>query len=172
MGRVGPGYSRPRPIGQDDDTSQFSCGDDPIDQWLRRYAIANHFGGGARTYVTLRDSQVVGYYALAAASIQRADATPRAAKAMPQPVPAILLGRLGVDRKEAGQGLGTFLLRDAVIRTLGAADVIGVRVLLVHAASEDARNFYLKRGFDPSPTDPMHLMVLLKDARSILGNKT
>jgi GNAT superfamily N-acetyltransferase len=167
-----PGQALNGPFETADEARRFSCGDDPIDQWLRRYAIANHFGGGARTYVTHRDSRVVGYYALAAASIQRADATPRAAKAMPHPVPAILLGRLGVDRKESGQGIGTFLLRDAIIRTLNAADVIGVRDLLVHAASEDARNFYLKRGFDPSPTDPMHLMVLLKDARSILGNKT
>lgn len=169
MGEVSPHYSRPRPISQDDDTSQFSYGDDLIDQWLRRYAVANHFGGGARTYVTFRGSHVAGYYALAAASIQRADATPRASTAMPQPVPAILLGRLGVDQKESGQGLGSFLLRDAIIRTLGAADVIGVRVLLVHASSGDARSFYLKRGFEPSPTDPMHLMILLKDARATLG---
>jgi GNAT superfamily N-acetyltransferase len=166
---VGRGYSKPRPITQDDDTSQFSCGDDHIDQWLKRYAVANHFGGGARTYVTLRESQVVGFYALAATSIQRADATPRAARTMPQPVPAILLGRLGVDQKEAGHGLGTFLLQDAILRTLEAADVIGVRVLLVHAASEDARRFYVNRGFEPSPTDTMHLMVLLKDVRANLG---
>jgi GNAT superfamily N-acetyltransferase len=169
VGRVSPAYSRPGPITQADDTSQFSCGDEVLDQWLRRYALANHFGGGARTYVTLRGSQVVGYYALAVASIQRADAIPRVAKAMPTPVPAILLGRLGVDLKEAGRGLGTHLLRDAIIRTLNAAEVVGVRVLLVHAASEDARNFYLKRGLEPSPTDPMHLMVMLKDARSIVG---
>lgn len=168
MGGVSPPYSTPGPISQEDDTSQFGSGDDQIDEWLRRYAVANHFGGGARTYVTLRGRRVVGYYALAIASIQRADATPRVAKSMPQPVPAILLGRLGVDQKEAGRGLGSALLRDAIIRTLEAAEVVGVRVLLVHAASEDARNFYLKRGFEPSPTDPMHLMILLKDARASL----
>jgi GNAT superfamily N-acetyltransferase len=161
-------YGRPRPISQEDDTSQFSCGDDQLDEWLRKYAIANHFGGGARTYVTVRGSRVIGYYALSTASIQRADATPRVARDMPQPVPAILLGRLGVDQKEAGRGLGSALLRDAILRTLDAAEVVGVRVLLVHCASEDARNFYLKRGFDPSPTDPMHLMIMLKDARASL----
>jgi GNAT superfamily N-acetyltransferase len=161
--------SRPRPISQKDDTSQFSCGDDQLDEWLRKHAVANHFGGGARTYVTTRgSSQVVGYYALATATVQRADATPRVAKAMPQPIPAILLGRLGVDQKEAGRGLGSALLRDAILRTLEAAEVVGVRVLLVHAASEDARTFYLKRGFEQSPTDSMHLMILLKDARASL----
>jgi GNAT superfamily N-acetyltransferase len=168
MGEVKVRYSSPRPISQEDDTAQFSCGDDRLDEWLRRFALANHFGGGARTYVVLRDSRVVGYYALATASIQRADATTRVAKAMPQPVPAVLLGRLGVDQKEAGRGLGSGLLRDAILRTLQAAEVVGVRVLLTHAASEDARSFYLKRGFEPSPTDPMHLMVLLKDAKAIL----
>jgi GNAT superfamily N-acetyltransferase len=165
---VSPGYSRPRPIRPDDDTSHFSCGDEVKDRWLQRLAVANHFGGGARTYVTLRESQVVGCYALSTASIQRANATTRAARAMPEPVPAILLGRLAVDLKEAGRGLGTHLLRDAILRTLDAAEVVGVRVLLVHAASEDARRFYLSRGFEPSPTDPMHLMLLLKDARAIV----
>lgn len=164
MGGVEPGLTAPRPISQDDDTSKFSCGDEALDQWLRRYAIANHFGGGARTYVILRGPRVVGYYALAAASIQHADATARVAKSMPRPVPAVLLGRLAVDRTEGGHGLGTHLLRDAILRTLDAAEVVGVRVLLVHAASEDARRFYLDRGLEPSPTDPMHLMVMLKDA--------
>jgi GNAT superfamily N-acetyltransferase len=160
------GYGRPRPIAQDDDTSQFSCGDETLDRWLRRYALMNHVGGGARTYVTTRGREVVGYYALAATSIQRADLTFRAAHGMPQPVPAVLLGRLAVSQREQGQGLGTFLVRDAIIRTLNAAAIVGVRVLLVHAASEDARHFYERFDFEASPTDPLHLMLLLKDARA------
>lgn len=169
MGGVG-GYGRPRPIAQDDDTSQFSCGDETLDRWLRRYALMNHVGGGARTYVTTRGGKVAGYYALAATSIQRADATPRAAHGMPQPVPAVLLGRLAVSQKEQGRGLGRHLVRDAIIRTLNAAEIVGIRVLLVHAASEDVRRFYLRLDFEPSPTDPLHLMLLLKDARASMGS--
>ena len=112
---------------------------------------------------------MVGYYALAATSIQRADVTFRAAHGMPQPVPAVLLGRLAVSQKEQGQGLGRYLVRDAILRTLNAAAIVGVRVLLVHAASENVRLFYERLGFEPSPTDPLHLMLLLKDARASSG---
>ncbi len=162
-------YGRPRPIAQDDDTSQFSCGDVTLDHWLRRYALMNHVGGGARTYVTTQGRHVVGYYALAATSIHRADATARAAHGMPQPVPAVLLGRLAVSQQEQGHGLGRFLVRDAIIRTLNAAEIVGVRVLLVHTASDDVRRFYLRLDFEPSPTDALHLMLLLKDVRASMG---
>jgi GNAT superfamily N-acetyltransferase len=158
-------HSAPRPIEPGDDTSVFSSGDTALDEWLKRYALVNHTAGAARVYVTLHEGQVVGYYALAAASIMKSDATERAGRAMPQPIPAILLGRLAVSQKEQGHGLGKHLLRDAIVRTLTAAEAIGVRVLLVHCASESARNFYLNFGFEPSPTDPMHLILMLKDAR-------
>jgi GNAT superfamily N-acetyltransferase len=164
---VTAGLSAPRPISQDDDPSEFHCGDDVKDEWIRRYAIPNHFGGGARVYVATRERKIAGFYALATASIQHQDATFRVKKGnAPNPVPAILLGRIAVDRKEAGQGLGTLLLRDAILRTIEAAEVVGVRTLLAHAASEDARKFYLDRGFEPSPTDPLNLQVLLKDAQA------
>lgn len=159
------GYSIPRPISADDDASSFASGDTALDSWLKRYALANHAAGAARVFVTLRDEQVVGYYSLSATGIMRGQATQRAAKAMPDPVPAILLGRLAVSQKEQGRGLGKHLLRDAILRTLDAAETIGVRVLLVHAGSESARTFYLNFDFEPSPTDPLHLMLLLKDAR-------
>ena len=115
---------------------------------------------------------MVGYYALAATSIQRADLTFRAAHGMPQPVPAVLLGRLAVSQREQGQGLGRYLVRDAIIRTLHAAAIVGVRVLLVHAASEDVRRFYGRFDFEPSPTDALHLMLLLKDARATMGGSS
>lgn len=169
MGGIAPGLSAPRPITTDDDTSDFSCGDDVKDQWLRKYAIANHFGGGAKVYVTMRGNKIAGFYALSAVSIQHADAPYRVKREMPNPVPAVLLGRLAVDLKEAGQGLGTHLLRDAVVRTLEAAEVIGVRALLVHAASEAARKFYADRGFESSPTDALHLTIMLKDVRALLA---
>jgi len=91
---------------------------------------------------------------------------------MPQPVPAVLLGRLAVSLKEQGQGLGRYLVRDAILRTLNAASIVGVRVLLVHAASEDVRRFYERLDFEPSPTDPLHLMLLLKDARASTGGSS
>jgi GNAT superfamily N-acetyltransferase len=169
VGGVSPGYGMPRPIRQDDDTSQFACGDGTLDQWLRRFARMTQAGGGARTYVTMRDAHVVGYYALAATSVQNADATPSATCGMPQPVPAVLLGRLAVDQQEHGHGLGSQLLRDAIIRTLSAAEVVGVRVLLVHAATDDARRFYLRFDFEPSPTDRLHLLLLLKDVWVNMG---
>lgn len=170
---MSPRYIRPRPIEADDDTSGFSSGNDVLDDWLRRFALVNHASGGARTYVTRpwRSHRVAGFYALATSSVQHAEATPRAARGMPHsPIPAILLGRLAVDQKDQGAGLGSHLLRDAIARTLTAADAIGVRVLLVHAADENARSFYLNFDFEPSPTDPMNLQLLLKDARAIADN--
>ena len=162
------GWTRPRAIRPDDDTSQFSSGDYVKDQWLRSMAVANHYGGGSNVYVSLRDGLVAGFYTLSTASVQRADATPRAARSMPDPVPAILLGRLAVDMKDSGRGLGTQLLRDAIVRSLKAAEIVGIRVLLVHAATETARDFYARKAaFEQSPTDPMNLMLMLKDARSI-----
>ena len=132
-------------------------------------ALPNHFAGGARTYVTLQGGQVVGYYALAAASVQHREATPRVAHGMPRPVPAVLLGRLAVDQKEQHRDLGSHLVRDAITRTADAAEIVGIRVLLVHAGSEDLCRFYQGLDFEPSPTDPMHLMLLLKDARAIIA---
>jgi predicted N-acetyltransferase YhbS len=169
VGGVGARYSRPRLISPDDDCSQFSCGDEVYDEWLRRYSLQNHAAGASRTYVTLHGGQVVGYYALATASIQHSDATPKVAKGMPRPVPAVLLGRLAVDQKEQHRGLGSHLVRDAISRTVEAAEIVGIRVLLVHAGSETLCSFYQSLDFEPSPTDPMHLMLLLKDARAIIA---
>ena len=107
MGAVAPDLAAPRAIRPDDDASQFSCGDEVKDQWVRKYAVANHFGGGAKVYVAVRGTRIVGFYALATASIQHSDATPRVSKSMPDPVSAILLGRLAVDSKEAGKSSAT-----------------------------------------------------------------
>lgn len=150
------------------ETAEFRSGDQALDQWLQRYALANQGGGGARTYVVARGRRVVGYYALSASSVEHGRATRRVAHGAPRPVPAVLLGRLAVAAKEQGQGLGRSLLRDAVLRTLSSADSIGIRVMLVNAVDEDAARWYRRFGFEPSPTDPLHLMLLLKDARANL----
>lgn len=129
----------------------------------------SHLQGASRCYVTCRGARVVGYYALAAASIQHRDALGKVRGNMPEPLPAILLSRLAVDRKNQGLGLGKDLLRDAIVRSVEVADLIGARALLVHALNDNAREFYARFDFEPSPTDPLHLMLLIKDARVVLG---
>jgi GNAT superfamily N-acetyltransferase len=163
------GYSRPRPIREDDDSSTFDSGEPSLDEYPRRRALPNDVQGASRCFVTCRDDRVVGYYALAAASIQHRAVAGRYRRNMPDPVPVILLSRLAVDRKEQGSGLGKNLLRDAIARSVAAAEIVGVRALLVHALHEQARAFYLKFDFEPSPSDPLHLLLLIKDARAALG---
>ena len=122
---------------------------------------------------TLEDGRtVVGYFALAAAQVSPDEATARAMKGQPKvrPVPAILLARLAVDQSHQGNGLGRSLLQDAVLRCAHAAEAIGVRVILVHAKHDEARNWYLRFGFEESPTDPLHLLLLMKDVRASLNN--
>ncbi len=119
--------------------------------------------------VDAQQGRVVGYHALTAAALERESATARIIKGMPQyPIPVVLLARLAVDRSVAGRGLGAWLLRDAMIRTLAAAETIGVRAMLVHAVDEDAAAFYLRHGLEASPTDPRHLMILVKDIAAAL----
>ncbi len=163
------GYSSPRPIREGDEKATFDSGEPSLDQYLRSRALANHAEGASRCFVTCRDGRVVGFYALASASVERSASSGRVRRNMPDPVPVILLSRLAVDRKEHGKGLGKHLLRDAISRAVQAADLIGVRAMLVHALHDDARAFYAHFGFEPSPTDPLHLLLLIKDARPIIA---
>ena len=162
------GYSTPRPISGEDDLAEFDSGEPSLGEWLHGRALTNQATGASRCFVTCRDGCVVGYYALATGSVQRIEASRRIGHGMPEPIPVVLLGRLAVDRKEQGNHLGANLLRDAIIRTVEAAEIIGVRALLVHALHDRARDFYLHHDFEPSPTDPMHLMLLMKDARKVV----
>ena len=115
--------------------------------------------------------RVVGYYALANGGVAQAGATGRVRGNMPDPVPVIVLGRLAVDRAYQGRGIGRGLLRDAVVRTLQAAEIGGIRAILVHAISEDAKHFYESSGFAVSPVDPMTLMITVADAEKALGRR-
>lgn len=162
-------YSLPRAIAEDDDTSAFDSGERSLDEYLRRRALANHVQGASRCFVTCRGGRVVGYYALASASVQHSDVAGKVRRKMPDPVPVILLSRLAVDLKVQGTGLGKNLLRDAILRSVDAAEIIGVRALLVHALHDHASAFYAHFDFEPSPTDPLHLLLLIKDARAISG---
>lgn len=159
----------PRPLAPDDDLDSFSCGVAPLDDWLKRRARRNEAEGASRTFVCCAGNRVAGYYSLAAASVLREVATGIVRRNMPEPVPAVLIGRLAIDRAWQGKGLGADLLRDAVLRIVAAAETIGVRAILVHAISEDAKAFYEKHGFRASPLDPLTLMVTVEEVKRMMG---
>ena len=162
---------RPRPIELTDSTSGLDSGEASLDRYLADRALTNHISDLARCYVCAdSDNRVVGYYTLSAVAVQHANLPSRARRNAPNPVPAVLLGRLAIDRKAQGSGLGRSLVRDAILSTLAAANRIGVRLLLVHALHEQAADFYATLGFKPSPTDPLHLYLFLSDARASLGD--
>lgn len=148
----------------------FDSGADELDGWLRRFARVADAAGTARTYVLTDGERVLGYYALTPAAVDRRDLPERHAKGMPaHPIGVILLARLAVDRSLQGQGYGRALMADAAIRTLQAADLVGARAMLVHARDDRAASFYERLGFVRSPTDLLHLMVLIKDLRRTFG---
>ena len=161
---------RPRPIEPADVTAGFDSGETSLDRYLIERALVNHVSGFARCYVSVESGgdRIVGYYTLSAVAIEHAHLPGRARRNAPNPVPAVLLGRLAVDRAAQGSGLGRHLVRDALLSTLAAADRIGVRLLIVHALHDAAAAFYASLGFAPSPTDPLHLYVLLADVRASL----
>lgn len=168
---AGTELTAPAPLSPEHELEDFISGVAPLDDWLRQRARQNEAGGGSRTYVVCEGERVVGYYSLAAGSVLHGTATGRVRRNMPDPVPIVLLGRLAVDQRWQGRGLGAGLLRDAVLRVIGAAETIGVRALLVHAISEDARAFYEHWGFTPSAVDPMTLMITIEEARRILSRR-
>jgi GNAT superfamily N-acetyltransferase len=147
----------------------FDCGSEPLNRYLQHHALANHASGAGRTYVALSGSEVIGYYTLAASQADYADAPERLVKGMARhPVPLMLLARLAVARHWQGKRVGRGLLLDAMRRTLMAADIAGIRALEVHAKDEEARRFYERFDFAPSPTDRNHLFLLIKDIRESL----
>ena len=162
---------RPRPIEASDDTTDFNSGEESLDRYLADRALTNHLADLGRCYVSTDEEagKILGYYTLSAVAVEHAGIRGRIRRNAPNPVPAVLLGRLAVDTNAQGSGLGRFLVRDAILSTLAAADRIGVRILLVHARHEQAAQFYEQLGFARSPTDQLHLYVLLADARKSLG---
>lgn len=140
----------------------FACGDESLDLWLKQRAFRNQLSGASRVYVACDDVRVVGYYALATGGLVSAEATGAVRRNMPNPIPAMVLGRLAVDVEWQGRGLGADLLRDAVLRTVRVAGEVGVRVLLVHALNDRAAAFYLRNGFENSPLRPQLLMLRIQ----------
>jgi predicted N-acetyltransferase YhbS len=158
----------PTPINENHILENFNCGEVELNKWLKEKAISNE-GDASRTYVVaLDDKVVIAYYCLAYGSIAHEFAISKVKINMPNPIPAMLVGRLAVDSKWQGKGLGRGMLRDAVIRTLEASKVAGLKVLFVHAISPEAKAFYSKWGFSSSPVNSMMLMITVKEAQTAL----
>lgn len=162
-------YSQPEPLRGKHDFGDFGCGEESLDNWLHRYSRHAEAVGSARVFVTTDGRRVVGYYALAVGQVDSKQATARLLKGQPKgsPVPVVVLARLAVDLEHQGGAVGRSLLQDALLRSAGAAQSVGIRALVVHS-HEEARRFYARFGFEPSPTDPLHLIMLMKDVARFL----
>lgn len=158
----------PELLTADHDLAGFESNEPTLDEWLKRRALKSQKSGAARTYVVTSDESVVGYYSLAVGSVSRAVSMGKVSRNMPEPIPVLLLARLAIDKAWQGRGLGRSLLRDAVLRAVQAAEIVGIRALLVHAISEDAKRFYRYFGFQPSTIEEMTLMATLPDLRNAL----
>jgi GNAT superfamily N-acetyltransferase len=168
---MGNRFGDPEPVEGRHTLKGFDCGVESLNIWLTEHARQAAAGGSARVFVLVDEEQerVCGHYALAAAAVAHEQATQRARKGQPRhPVPAVLLARLAVDRSVQGHGIGAWLLQDAMRRALTASEEVGMRLLIVHALDANARSFYERWGFEPSPTDPLNLQMLFKDIRRSL----
>lgn len=154
---------------RDHDVEDFDCGREELNRFLQRHAWQNQQAGASQTYVGLVGNAIAGFYTLAVGQVTHDDAPERLTKGLARhPIPIMLLARLATDRRWQKQGVGRALLKDAMLRTLQAADIAGIRAFAVHAKDEEARQFYQHFDFVSSPTDPMHLFVLLKDVRRLV----
>ncbi len=163
-------FLRPRLLSPEDPVIAFDCGVEALTRYLQKHALQAQQGEGARTYVSLCETVIAGYYTLAYGSVEPQRAPLRVGKGLARhPVPVMLLARLAVDRRFQGRGLGAELLRDALLRALAAADIAGLRAIVVDAKDEDAKRFYERYGFEPFPGDPLRLALLTKDARALIS---
>jgi predicted N-acetyltransferase YhbS len=158
----------PEPLAAHHELEAFTSGVDSLDQWLKRRALKNQASGASRTFVACDGQRVLAYYALASSAVAVDAAPGRFRRNMPDPVPVVVLGRLAVDLSLRGSGFGRALVRDAGKRVIQAADTIGIRGLVVHALSMEAKAFYERVGFESSPLDPLTLLVTLDDLKSAL----
>lgn len=148
----------------DHDTDTFDCGKSDLNNFLKRFALSNQRSNLSQTYILSRNNQVIAYYSLTVGNVEHKNAPRRIIEGAGQyPVPVMVLARLAVSKEEQGKGFGCALLKDALKRTANAADIAGIRAFLVHAKDEDSRKFYERFDFLPSPTNPLHLFLLMKD---------
>ncbi len=164
------GYDPVRKLAAADAVDTFDCGEAGLNQFLQRYALVNQRANSAQTYVCCKDGQVVGFYSLVVGSVVPREVPARVMKGLARhPVPVMILARLAVDREYQGKGLGRALLKNALLRTLQAADIAGIRAVLVHAKDDAARQWYESWEFEPGLTDPFHLYLMIKDLKAIAG---
>lgn len=165
-------YAEPEPLRGEHDLDDFDCGEESLNSWFHRYSRHAEATGSARVFVTTDGSRVVGYYALVVGQVEPGRATTRLLKGQPagRSVPVVILARLAVDANHQGRGIGRSLLQDALLRCTAAAQAVGIRALVVHSHAE-AKGFYEAFGFEPSPTDPMHLILLMKDIERFLDEQ-
>ncbi len=155
---------------KDHDRNSFDCGLPALNDYLKKYALQNQKKHAARTYVATRSNRIVGYYSLAYGSVSLEEAPQSVKSGLPRhPIPVILLARLAVDSTEQRRGLGAALLKDALLRTIQAAEIAGLRAMLVHAKDDLATTFYKKFGFELSPIDIYDLFLRVSDILSSLG---
>ena len=149
----------------------FDCRDEALNSFLKRYALQGQQSGASQTYLALEGETVLGFYSLVFGQIAYIDAPQRLTKGQARhPVPVMILARLAVSYERRGHGLGAGLLKDAMERTLVASDIAGIRAFTVHAKDDSSRAFYERFHFQPSPANPLHLHVLLKDVRKLLDS--
>lgn len=172
MSRSSARIGAPEKLVADHDLAGFDSGEPALDDWLRRWALTNEGSGSSRTYVVCSEKRVVGYYALAVGAVAHTGAPGRVKRNMPDPIPVMVLGRLAVDKDFQGRGIGSGLLRDAVLRTVQAAEIAGIHAILVHALSDTAKRFYQRHGFIASPIEPMTVMITVAELVKTLGGKT
>lgn len=158
--------SAPKPLQDGHDLEPFQCGIASLDDWLKKRARANQAGGASRSYVITTGNQVIGYYCLSSGAISAIEAPGKIRRNTPDPIPMAVLGRLAIDQEWQGRRIGAALLHDAVLRTAQAAEILGIRGLLVHAISDEAKAFYEHHGFMPSPSNPMTLVLSIKGIRA------
>lgn len=159
----------PQPIKLEHLIEDFDSGNQELDDCLKKRALKNESRGASRTYIVTVEQRVIAYYCLATGSVINSEAPGRIRRNMPDSIPVIVIGRLAVDRNWQSRGIGRGLVRDAVLRTLQAAKIAGIRAILVHAIDEQAQRFYQQCGFIPSPVAPMTLILAISDARNALG---
>lgn len=164
-------FVRPRPISSEDDCTSFDCGEITLDTWVRTRALRNEKAGASRTFVSVETQTrvVVGYYCLSASSLTREETTSSLRRNMPDPIPVILIGRLAVDKRFAGNGLGASLLQEAILKGIEVSQLVGARALVVHAISESAENFYRKFGFTLVPNTARVMYITMADAEATIA---